>query len=79
MRVLVRDDTNQLYWKTGDEWVAEVAGARDFQTLHDAALKALENKARTTSVVLAYENPVCELVLNPHYCVELTTRRHTPP
>ncbi len=65
---------NQLYWNAGGQWVAEAAAAWEFHTLHAAALKALENKARTTSVVLVYENPVCELALNPHYCVERKVR-----
>lgn len=75
MRVLVRDDVNRLYWSGGDRWVAEVAAASEFQTLQQAAQKALEQRARDLSVILAYDQPVCELALNPDFCVEPTARR----
>ena len=78
-RILVRDDVKRLYLSEGERWVAEVAAAREFQTLDEAALKALGDRARTTSVVLAYENPGCELALNPDYCVEQTIGRDAPP
>ncbi len=70
---------NYLYWNAGGQWVVEAAAAWEFRTLHEAALKALEDKARTTSVVVIYQDPVCELVLNPHFCVARNIRRHGPP
>ncbi len=70
---------NHLYWNAGGQWVVEAAAAWEFRTLHEAALKALEDKARTTSVVVAYQDPVCELVLNPDCCLERPIRRRTPP
>ncbi len=70
MRIIVRDEARRLYRGAGDGWVAEAAAAWEFQTLHAAALKATEDATLTTSVVLAYEDPVCELALNPDYCIE---------
>ncbi len=78
-RILVRDDVKRLYLSEGERWVAEVASAREFQTLDDAALKALGDRARTTSVVLVFENPRCELALSPDYCIEQTIWRGASP
>ena len=75
MRVIVRDEASHLYWSGSDHWVAEVAAAWEFQTLQEAAQRALKDRVRTTSVVLSYQDPVCELALNPDFCVERTIRR----
>ncbi|HOC56157.1 MAG TPA: hypothetical protein PKI20_11085 [Verrucomicrobiota bacterium] len=69
MRILVRDEARRLYRGVVDDWVA-AAAACEFQTVHAAALKANEDTALTTSVVLACEESGCELALNPDYCVE---------
>ncbi len=79
MRDIVRDDANRRYWSARDRRVAEVAAAWEFHTLHEAALKALEDRALDTSVVLAYEDPVCELALNPDFCLGHRARNRAAP
>jgi hypothetical protein len=68
MKVLLRDDLAGLYYAENGEWVARAVEARDFRTLPRAGQAARECKAARVSVVLAYEEPPCELALNPEYC-----------
>lgn len=70
MKVLLRDDKTGRYYSEGDQWVASSADARPFGTLEAAGLKAQECKASSVSVVLSYEEPPCELALNPAYCTQ---------
>ena len=68
MKVLVRDDNTRLYSGDGGQWVAQASEARDFATLQKAGEAARECRS-DMSVVLAYEDPPCELALNPEYCM----------
>ena len=69
MKVLVRDDEKRLYWGNHNEWVQDADAAQPFPSLQDAGKRARAELKKTTSVVLSYENPPCELALNPDFCV----------
>ena len=68
MKVLLRDENARLYYGADDRWVADPNVAIDFQVLERAGQKALERPTQTLVVVLKYENPECELALNPIFC-----------
>jgi hypothetical protein len=68
MRVLVRNDKTRRYFCEVGAWVTEANEAMCFPTLYAAGKKARE--IEDCDVVLSYENPSCELALNPVYCVQ---------
>jgi hypothetical protein len=68
MRVLVRHEKTGRYFGEAGAWVPEAKEAVDFLTLYAAGKKAREHD--DCDVVLCYENPPCELALNPVYCVQ---------
>jgi len=41
-----------------------------FEDVDKAGEKGLEYQGRETSVVLRYEDPQCELAVNPAFCVQ---------
>ena len=69
MRVLLRDVGTGSYFGPDLAWVGKLEGAADFGTLEAAGRKARECGREDVVVVLRYENPECELALNPAYCV----------
>ena len=71
VKVLLRDEATRLYWKADGHWVADPAGASAFDSLKAAGERARQGESLHPglSVVLAYENPRCELALNPAYCI----------
>jgi len=68
MRVLIRDENTGRYFGEAGTWVVEAKEALDFTTLHAGGKKAMEHE--DCDVVLSYENPPCELAINPVYCVQ---------
>jgi hypothetical protein len=68
MRVLIRDEKTGRYFGEAGDWVTEAKEALGFPTLHAAGKKAREHEA--CDVVLSYEDPACELAINPVYCVQ---------
>jgi hypothetical protein len=69
MRVLIRDDVNGLYWVQYGHWVKNSADAWDFKSLEAAGQTARQQRSDRISVVLSYEDPVCELAVHPDFCV----------
>jgi hypothetical protein len=69
MKVLLRDGRNGLYCGRGDNWVAAIEEAAEFDTIKAAGQKARDPDFDEVEVVLKYDNPQCELALNPAYCV----------
>jgi len=69
MRVLLRNEETHLYCDNQDGWVAESTQAVDFGGLERAGRKALQWQKLNLSVVLVYDNPKCELALNPVFCI----------
>jgi len=57
-----------LYHGKASAWVEEAAEALEFETLADAGTHAVRCDRDAVNVILRYENPACELVLNPAYC-----------
>jgi hypothetical protein len=68
MKVLLRDEDARLYYGADRLWVADPNAALDFQALERAGREASDHPAQTLAVVLRYENPDCELALNPAFC-----------
>jgi hypothetical protein len=58
-----------LYYGKENVWVSEVAVAVDFGELHTAGRMVMENELEDVNVVLNYDEPPCELALNPSYCI----------
>jgi hypothetical protein len=73
MKVLLIDEETRLYYAGDESWVADLAEAVDFGVIERAAQKALECRAKLLNVVLRYENPQCELALNPSFCIPRPT------
>jgi hypothetical protein len=69
MRVLLRNARTELYYDKTGAWVREVTTAMDFGTLEDAGKAAFTCQDPDVNVVLRYETPLCELALNPEYCI----------
>jgi len=67
MKVLIRDDKTRKYLAREGIWVAQAREGMAFPTLRAAGQKAQEHE--DCEVVLFYEDPPCELALNPVYCV----------
>lgn len=68
MKVLIRDEKTGRYFGDGGAWVTEAKEALGFPTLHSAGKTAREHE--DCDVVLSYEDPRCELAINPIYCVQ---------
>jgi hypothetical protein len=69
MKVLLKDEETRHYYGGEDRWVADASDAFNFEVIEKAGKKALECHARVTNVVLRYDDPICELALNPAYCL----------
>jgi hypothetical protein len=69
MRVLIRDAGNGLYVGRQAPWANKPEEAVEFATLEAAGRKAREFGEVDAVLVLRYENPECELALNPACCV----------
>jgi hypothetical protein len=67
MRVLIRDEKTGKYLGQDGVWVADAKEGIGFPTLQAAGKKAREQQ--DCEVVLSYENPPCELALDPVYCI----------
>jgi hypothetical protein len=67
MKVLIRDDKTRKYLAREGVWVAEAMEGMAFPSLRAAGQKAREHE--DCDVVLGYEDPPCEVALNPVYCV----------
>ena len=68
MKVLLRDEQSRHYYGGNAAWVAELSQALNFGSIERAGQQAQECRPRVLSVVLKYENPECELALNPVFC-----------
>jgi hypothetical protein len=75
MRVLLIDEETRLYYGREGTWVADVTAAMDFGVIETAGQKALECGSKLLNVVLKYDNPECELQLNPAFCVPRSAPR----
>jgi len=67
MKVLVRDAGTGSYVGRQVTWVGNAEEAAQFATLEAAGQQAREFGREDVVVVLRYENPECELVLNRAY------------
>ncbi len=68
MRILVRDNLKGLYWVEGGLWVSERSAATEFNTVQAAVSSARRLMLTNIRVVLVYEDPACELALDPASC-----------
>jgi hypothetical protein len=69
MRVLLRNGRTGLYRGKQLDWVTEIEDAAEFGTIQAAGQKARSSDQEELDVVLRYDEPECELALNPVYCV----------
>jgi len=74
MKILVRQAGTELHLSSNGEWGARVS-AREFPNLEVAGQEAL--RFEDAEVVLSYDQPPCELSLNPAYCAKQARPR--PP
>jgi hypothetical protein len=69
MKILLQDAQTRLYCGRGEAWVNEVEGAMEFPTIQSAGQIAQTDYGHAdVNVILRYDNPQCELALNPAYC-----------
>ena len=69
MVVLLRDLKTGLYFGRENVWVGKPEGATDFGTVEAAGCGAKGCVGEDVAVVLRYDNPECELALNPAFCM----------
>ena len=69
MIVLLRDLKTGLYFGRENVWVGKPEAATDFGTVEAAGRGAWECVGEDVAVVLRYDNPECELALNPAFCM----------
>ncbi len=69
MKVLLRNGRTGLYRGKELDWVAGIEDAAEFGTIQAAGQKARSSDEDELDVVLQYDDPQCELALNPAYCV----------
>jgi hypothetical protein len=67
MKVLVRQVGTGFYLTSEGQWGARVS-AREFSDIEAAGEEAL--RLEDADVVLSYDQPPCELALNPAYCAQ---------
>jgi hypothetical protein len=67
MKVLVRQADAALYLTSNGQWGPKNS-AREFPDLQSAGREAFWFE--DADVVLSYDEPPCELVLNPAYCFQ---------
>ena len=72
MKILVRHTGTALYL-TSDGKCGSKADAREFPDVGAAGQEAL--RFEDADVVLSYDEPPCELALNPAYCAPRKPRR----
>ncbi len=70
MKVLVRHDHTRRYLGPVGDWVTLKSQAREFRTLQTAGEVARNADTTECSVVLSYDDPPCELAINPVFCVQ---------
>jgi hypothetical protein len=69
MKVLLKSTQTRLYYGGQNVWVSEVAQAIDFRVLQTAGRLVKEKRMQEVDVVLKYDEPQCELAVNPAYCI----------
>jgi hypothetical protein len=75
MKVLLRKTGTSLYLAAAGNWGAK-ADAQQFSGLHEAGREAHQHE--DVDVILSYDNPPCELALNPAFCATPPALPHTP-
>ncbi len=69
MKVLLRQSRTGLYYVSLREWTADAKSASTFDDVNTAIALSREANLTGVEVVLAYDDPVCDLVLpvQPRY------------
>ena len=67
MKVFIRNSLTRMYCGQNGEWVGEIGQALDFGTIERAGQRAAGHE--DLDVVLKYNEPDCELALNPAFCI----------
>lgn len=70
MKVLLRDYQTGFYFSTSGKWVSNASSAFDFKTVEAAGKRAFESNQEGIWVILSYEDPICELAINPAFSIE---------
>jgi hypothetical protein len=63
MRVLLRQTKTKLYYVSLHEWIADAGSAFDFDDVERAIKLSRDANLTEVEVVLAYDDPFCDLVL----------------
>ena len=63
MRVLLRQTRTKLYYDGRHQWTTDAGRAFDFDDVERAIKLGREAKLTEVEVVLAYDDPLCDLVL----------------
>src|SRR5262249_32013010 len=74
MKVLLRKAGTSLYLGPAGNWGAK-AEAQQFPGIHEAGREA--HRHEDVDVILSYDDPSCELALNPAFCATPPAPFHT--
>jgi hypothetical protein len=75
MKVLLRKAAVKLYLTPDGKW-GDKTNAQQFSGIHEAGREA--HRHEDVDVILSYDDPVCELALNPAFCAIPPRPFHTP-
>ena len=63
MRVFLRNSKTRLYYASNNQWAPEPEQALDLGNIEHASKLACEGGFMEAEVILAYDNPICQLSL----------------
>ena len=69
MKIILRDAQTRMLKSKSGAWTSDPAEAVQFLSLEAAGEQAKQCGDQDVEVVLKYEEPPCELALNPVYCI----------
>jgi hypothetical protein len=78
MKILLRDAQTCMWKGINGAWTSALEEAVQFGTLDAAGDEAIKWGERDVVVVLKFEEPSCELALNPVYCVRAVPKNWPP-
>ncbi len=71
MKIFVRDRQTRMLADARGGWTAEQGRAMEFPSIEAAGETALSQCDRDLVVILSYDQPECQLALNPVYCAPM--------
>ena len=71
MKILLRDAHTRMFEGIDGEWTSDLTKACVYPSIYAAGEHAIRCcNDRRVEVILHYEDPLCQLALNPQYCIQ---------